>query len=327
MGNYQVQLIVYNGWWPSLPSTVTISTSNSAPVADAGPDQPVLYRNTLVHLNSASYDVDGDSLTYLWTFINKPAASQAVLGDPTSAWPTFIADIEGTYVIGLQVTDQWGTQNNPQQGKPTVTISFENLAPVANAGGNQAKVVGDTVFLDGSGSSDANHDPLTYQWGLVPPPGSSAYLPNTPQTTTGASFVADLPGDYGVSLVVNDGLVNSPPDPITVTVLTKQEAATENLTTTVDVLNNIPPTQAATVFVNSNMQNALTKKINVVLKLIDQGQYALALDKLENDILPKTNGCHDSGAPDANDWIKDCATQQQVYTFVSQTIELLKGLQ
>ena len=75
------------------------------------------------------------------------------------------------------------------------------------------------------------------------------------------------------------------------------------------------------------MQNALTNKINGVLTLIDQGQYATALNKLENDILPKTDGCALRGAPDKNDWIKECATQQMVYPFLKQTIELLKGLQ
>ncbi|HEX9882518.1 MAG TPA: hypothetical protein VGA79_01005 [Desulfobaccales bacterium] len=58
-----------------------------------------------------------------------------------------------------------------------------------------------------------------------------------------------------------------------------------------------------------------------------QKQYAAALDKLETDILPKTDGCATQGEPDKNDWIKDCATQQQVYPAVVQTIELVKGLQ
>ena len=38
-GTYVVQLVVSDGQVSSSPDTVTISTSNSAPVASAGPDQ------------------------------------------------------------------------------------------------------------------------------------------------------------------------------------------------------------------------------------------------------------------------------------------------
>jgi hypothetical protein len=136
--------------------------------------------------------------------------------------------------------------------------------------------------------------------------------------------VADQPGDYLVSLVVYDGFEESIPNNITITVLTRQDKATENLTTFMDVVNHLTAPEA--VFVNRNMQNALTNKINAVLKLIDQGNYAAALDKLETDILPKTDGCAVDGAPHKNDWIKDCATQQQVYPFILRTIEMLRGL-
>ena len=74
------------------------------------------------------------------------------------------------------------------------------------------------------------------------------------------------------------------------------------------------------------MQNTLTNKINAVLEKIDQGLYQEALIKLENDILPKTNGCAESGAPDRNDWIEDCGTQGQVYPLITVAINLLQSL-
>ena len=78
-------------------------------------------------------------------------------------------------------------------------------------------------------------------------------------------------------------------------------------------------------FKNPNMINALTNKSNAVLQLIDQGLYIEALDKLENDVLNKTDGCGNTGIPDKNDWIKDCETQGQVYPFIMQAIHLLGG--
>jgi hypothetical protein len=62
----------------------------------------------------------------------------------------------------------------------------------------------------GSGSSDTDNDELTYSWSLTAwPAGSSAVL-NDPATIS-PCFIADLPGSYEVSLVVNDGTVDSEP--------------------------------------------------------------------------------------------------------------------
>src|SRR4029077_16802683 len=78
----------------------------------------------------------------------------------------------------------------------------------ANAGPNQTVFVDTTVQLDGTGSTDADGDLLTYQWSLTSvPSGSTATLssPTSPQP----SFVVDKPGSYTAQLVVNDGFVNS----------------------------------------------------------------------------------------------------------------------
>lgn len=79
-------------------------------------------------------------------------------------------------------------------------------------------------------------------------------------------------------------------------------------------------------FKNKNMQNALTNKIMAVIKLVDNGQYEEALDKLQNDILGKTDGCANDGTPDNNDWIEDCASQDQVYPLVIEAIEYLQNM-
>jgi hypothetical protein len=328
-GIYRVMLLVKDSMgifsqpvWATFPVN-----GNTPPVASAGPDQPITLIGTPVQLDgSQSYDPDGDIINYQWSFLTWPGSdaipptTQPTLIGETTAIPSFVAWVHGTYTLQLVVND--GQSNSAPS---FVTVSFENIKPVANAGGNRAKVVGDTVTLNGSGT-DANGDPLTYQWSLVSTPVGSSVTLNAATTAT-ASFIADLPGDYVVGLTVNDGFINSDPNNITVTVLTKQDAATDNLASTVDVVNSLPPETLPTVFVNSNQANALTNKINAALKLIDQKQYAAALDKLQTDILPKTDGWVLRGAPDSNDWIKDRDTQYQVYAFVTQTIQLLQGMQ
>lgn len=79
-------------------------------------------------------------------------------------------------------------------------------------------------------------------------------------------------------------------------------------------------------FKNASMQKALTKKLHVVVRKVEQGFYTDALDKLQNHILQKTNGCAAKGRPDKNDWITDCAGQGGVYPIIIETASSLKKL-
>ena len=81
-----------------------------------------------------------------------------------------------------------------------------NIAPVAHAGATQNVTLNTRVQLDGSSSSDANADALTYRWTLAQkPPLSQASLQNATSATP--SFVADVAGDYVMSLTVSDGVL------------------------------------------------------------------------------------------------------------------------
>ncbi|MDX1449390.1 MAG: ATP-binding protein, partial [Acidimicrobiia bacterium] len=51
-------------------------------------------------------------------------------------------------------------------------IAAPNRPPVADAGPDQTVLVGDTVTLDGSGSSDADGDALGFEWSLLGPIGA-----------------------------------------------------------------------------------------------------------------------------------------------------------
>jgi hypothetical protein len=291
--------------------------ANQPPVADAGPDQALLELGTTVTLDGdQSYDDEGDPITYWWTIAEMPAGSAAVLSNPTSAWPSFEADVYGDYIIELVVSDPWASSD-----PDTVTVSFDNIKPVADAGDNQAVIVGDTVNLDGSGSTDVNFDLLTYSWSFLSlPEGSLAVLFDA--DTVNPSFTADEVGTYVVSLVVNDGLLDSDADTVSIEAISSYDALVQILLELIDRVNLLPEESLK----NKNLKKALTNKINDVLAMVDEGLYVEALDKLQKDILGKTDGCATNTQPDKNDWITTCPEQGQVYPLIMEAIELLGNL-
>ena len=158
---------------------------------------------------------NGNPITYDWSFLSVPTGSTATLSNPTAAKPTFVADKVGQYVAQLIVND--GTVNSTPD-TVTITTAGTNTAPVANAGPDQTVNAGATVQLDGSASKDADGNALRYQWALTTKPtGSKAALSNA--TTMMASFMADMAGQYVAQLIVNDGMVTSAPDTVTITTL------------------------------------------------------------------------------------------------------------
>ena len=210
-GTYVVQLIVNDGHVDGAPDTVSISTQNSPPVANAGPDQTKKVTEMVTLDGSKSSDVDGNLLKFSWSFVSVPEGSTATLSDATKVMPTFVVDKPGTYVIQLIVND--GTVDSAPD---TVIINTENSPPVAEAGPNQSVHVGDVVSLDGSGSSDLDGDLLTYSWSVVSKPPTSGTVLSGPASQH-PSLTVDRAGVYVIQLIVNDGKVNSEPDTVTVT--------------------------------------------------------------------------------------------------------------
>ena len=214
-GIYEIQLVVNDGRQDSVPDVVSIEVTlpNSAPVADAGPDQTIAV-GVLVKLDGTdSSDIDGDPLTYAWSLTMVPVGSVAALSDPTALMPTFVADVPGSYIADLIVND-----GEIDSGVDSVTINTRNSAPVADAGPDQSIAVGATVTLDGSSSSDVDGDRLSYSWSLSRvPAGSTAALSAT--DVVQPTFSVDVRGRYEARLIVSDGTIESDPDVVLITTL------------------------------------------------------------------------------------------------------------
>ena len=126
--------------------------------------------------------------------------------------PTVVYDTPGSYTVGLRVWDN-GVLNDlngddqvdederlSDQHFTTVTV-LGNLAPVADANGPYTVDEGSPVILDGSGSSDPNGDPLSYDWDL----DDDGVYDNA--SGVNPSFTWMDNGTYPISLQVSDSLL------------------------------------------------------------------------------------------------------------------------
>jgi len=183
---------------------------NKVPVSNAGTDQTINESSSVTLNGSASSDLDNDPLTYSWT-----APSGITLSSTSVAKPTFTAPEVATdtpYTFSLVVNDGF---NNSTTDQVIIIIKQVNKVPVAKAGTDKTFIEGLPVILDGSASSDADNNTLTYLWTA---PTGITLGSNTASKPTFTAPEVTKDTQYTFSLVVNDGYVNSPADLVILTI-------------------------------------------------------------------------------------------------------------
>jgi len=109
---------------------------------------------------------------------------------------------------------------------------------------------------------------------------------------------------------------------VTITATSTQVDVILALREAINVINGLPDT----AFKNKKRRKPLANKINAVIKKVNQGLFQDALNKLQHDILRKTDGCIEFGAPQGNDWITSCDAQAQVAVQLLIAIALLSAI-
>jgi len=194
------------------------------PVANAGDDVAGKLGSTVTVDGKKSTSCGSNALAYTWTFLQVPPDSVindsslgANNGTAAEQQANFVPDETGSYVLSLTVTDGSATSS---ADVVVVTVSSDNLAPIANAGPDSNCTVGKRCLLDGTGSSDPEGAALTYDWAFSSIPDGSALgtVDLYDATSDHASFIPDAGGVYSISLTVNDSVSESGADYVQITV-------------------------------------------------------------------------------------------------------------
>ena len=199
-GVFSFELEVSDGRFTSKDSvaiTVVPVGSNQSPVADAGQDMLVNFKDVVTLDGSGSSDPDGDALSFFWKQVSGP---DVTLENTDTSTPSFDAGyFTVPLIFELTVTDPGGLTSTD-----TVRVTV-NRPPILDVSRTDETATENLLFiLDASRTLDPDMDNLEYEWEQLS--GIGVTLSNADQAR--ASFI--VPEAAGEVLTfrvtVSDGL-------------------------------------------------------------------------------------------------------------------------
>lgn len=162
----------------------------------------VFQRLILIGPTPPNANASDDKLSYSWSVLSQPAASQFTLKDSDKRVMKLSADTTGSYTLQVEVTDGFITDTD------SVLLTLENnkapTAVIAISNPIDPYVTKYQIQLDASHSTDQ----LSYSWKLLAEPAASNtriidYNHARKEQATLSTYVEE---NYTVELTANDGV-------------------------------------------------------------------------------------------------------------------------
>ena len=235
--HYDNMKIAVSGSGDSNDSDDSYTTTNIAPVANAGPDKSI--SSTSITLYGKGTDNDGKIVSYKW---EKYYGNPVTLTNASTPTVTVSGLKDGNYFLRLTVTDDRGathydnmkvavsgSSGSGDSNDSGDTNTTTNIAPVANAGPNET-TSSSSITLNGSGY-DKDGKIVSYKWTQYG--GAAVTLSNAGTPNLTVSNLKD--GRYYLRLTVTDDKGAKDYDNMMLTV----DGSTALRSTTPD--SNLPP--------------------------------------------------------------------------------------
>jgi hypothetical protein len=184
--------------------TVKSSTTNAAPVANAGADKKLALPSSSIAITGSGTDTDGTIASYSWTKISGGAA---YITGSTSQTLKLSNLTSGSYVFRLTVKDNGGATDTDD-----VTVIVDS-PPVVNAGSDRTVTLPlASLTLNATASDDGSI--ASYQWSKYSGPN----IKMTNATTKSVTLSGLYQGTYVIKLAVKDNLGLTSYDYVTIIV-------------------------------------------------------------------------------------------------------------
>ena len=193
-----------------------VSGDNTATTQNLSLGKDCIIWTASVDGNVTRIQIDTGNKKVKYKFSSSGCANSDIASDDSLGNNGYEDEFNSNLPISMTAGDklyiEFEKNDEDSVAKLIFTFSGSSTLPIANAGPDQTIAQGDTVNLDGSGSTGTN---LTYLWTITSKPaGSTASLLSN--TAVNPTFIVDTDGTYVVSLVVNDGTVDSVADSVTI---------------------------------------------------------------------------------------------------------------